>query len=420
MKRYMGKIIVCAMLTAMISACSEATNEPVTAPQAVDKGHAAIELGQGQTNFERLLEVNLHQYVQLPIDEGGHVNTFRMVSDDELVYVVRNAGSAHDQQVSYNLKMKKASRQLQQQAEQTARASSPDGNWVAYWDDSRQGIRGVNKEGEEFSWTEGPEDTQVLWMPDSSGFLFLHATGKQLGDGAGPEYELARYDLGSRQMKVLPLHRGFWGRIEWLVPGQSLLARNGFDDAVGYKLVHLEEPKEIQLLDTTYGTSAAYATYNGAAQRLLITENGSFRSYDTKGDLLTTQPWPVDLDAHSSMNPEYGTSSSAPYYEEGSPGGAYSVNHPSFSPTGDRLAYLLGVFGFSSDTAVTGTRLVVSHQDGGEAKLATSDYLPIIDYQWSPSTDELVVLLSSPDSSGSYYLGVVKVGTSDSQYSPQR
>jgi hypothetical protein len=90
------------------------------------------------------------------------------------------------------------------------------------------------------------------------------ATGRKLGDGAGPEYVPSIYDIKYHKQSVLPLQKGFRGTIDWLTPGQTFLAKNGFDDVIGLKVVDFERITEKQLLNTdnVSFTNYAYNTVN--------------------------------------------------------------------------------------------------------------------------------------------------------------
>jgi hypothetical protein len=72
------------------------------------------------------------------------------------------------------------------------------------WSWSTPGIRGISiHTGEEIQWTKGSGDRSPLWLSDGTGFYYLHATGIELGHGAGPKHALAHYDIMTGEQKIL-------------------------------------------------------------------------------------------------------------------------------------------------------------------------------------------------------------------------
>ncbi len=170
---------------------------------------------------------------------------------------------------------------------------------------------------------EGERGRAAAVLPDSSGFIYLKDTGERLGDGAGPKYGLAKYELAGRKSEDLPFERGFWGAIEWMTPGRTLLAKNGFDDVFGLQVVDLEAGQEKQILSTDDVDYARYA-YNPFARQLLISEQGKLTFCSDTGAKLSVVPWPDGLDEATRKNPNFSQEpgdGAALYYLAASQGG---------------------------------------------------------------------------------------------------
>ncbi|THF81293.1 hypothetical protein [Cohnella fermenti] len=286
------------------------------------------------------------------------------------------------------------------------RSSSPDGKWAAVYEDGQEGIGGTDvASGSEVRWTKGANDAQPLWLPDSSGFLFLQDTGERLGDGAGPKYALATFDIETKRIERLPYEQGFWGRIEWLVPGRVVLARNGFDDGIGLKLVDLAAGTEKQLVSTADLTTQI-ASHSGT-ERVLVAERDSFVLYSAEGNELSRMPWPVDLDEYTGRNPDYDAKAEnerAPYYKSGL-SASFGISGLRFLPDGKRISFELGAIGASIGDVVTGTKLYTAAPGGGEPEAVTMDYLTIGAYEWTSSGRSAALLFALPDSAQGAYIG---------------
>ncbi|RUS46400.1 hypothetical protein [Cohnella sp. AR92] len=288
------------------------------------------------------------------------------------------------------------------------RVPSPDGSRAAVYADGRGGIWGIEaRSGEEVQWTKGENDAQPLWLSDGSGFIFLKDTGEELGDGAGPNYSLAKYDIQKARTELLPFQQGFWGTVEWLEPGRTLLAHNGFDDAIGLKLVDLSSHAEKQLIQNPTDHRVQTASHNGR-KRIMVAQRGSFDLYSDMGDRLSRVPWPADADEFTAINPEYDAAApenGVPYYKAGlaSP---FGISDLTFKPDGSGVSFLLGTIGESIDEVVAGTRLFAAGPGGEEAYALTKDYLKIRHHAWTPAGDAVICLIASPERDGCFYLGV--------------
>ncbi len=409
---------------------------------------------------ELLLKRNFDSYIKLP--EGYYYGSFVMLNEKEAVYISSKAGTEplHNEIVKINLETQETmvlwegtdsiSYRLVSEASEEGRDTtvrfstsnyeqktfqeyiiedgalpkkvpyrkeSPDGKWDAISEDSTSenrlsGIWGLNTvSNQKTQWTTGQWDDQPLWMPDSSGFIYLHSTGKQIGDGAGPVYELARYDLKTNQTIILPFEKGYWGRIDWLIPGRTILSQNGFDDGIGYKIVDLLTQKEKQLFSTTHSIDYVRQALNPDSGKMLISEVGHFLFFNTQGELETTILWVTDLDDYTKKNPDFGSEEWVfhPYYLSNDDGHGLGPSNPEFSPDGKKLAYTLGLMGESGESVVPGSRIVISSENGSEPGWLMRDYFGISEFHWTPSSNRVIVHFKLPQSEGIYYLGIIEM-----------
>ena len=287
---------------------------------------------------------------------------------------------------------------------------SPNGEWTAVWDRTTFGIWGVSAATDEkIQWTTGEGDWSPVWLSDGSGFYYLYDTGKDMGDGAGPEHTLAYYDIATGEQTVLSFGKGFWGSINWLEPDHSLVAYNGFDDVFALKVVDLQAGTEKQLLDTSdfyYVDTDVHPT----KPLVLISEHGGFTWYDSKGNEASQIPWPSDMDEFTRKNPAYaegGDPYHNPYYDKAIGGGAVGPSQMSYSPDGQHLAYWLGAIGWSSDDKVPGARLVISRDDGTEPVYVTEQYMRVLSYDWSPDSERIFVTYQKEEATDRLYLKTI-------------
>lgn len=291
---------------------------------------------------------------------------------------------------------------------------SPDGKWVV--DSTKAGAQGIwstdQATGMSKQWTKGENDAQPLWLPDSSGFIFLHDTGENLGDGAGTLYELAKFDIGQQKVTILPFEAGFWGMIEWLEPGVSILAHNGFDDEVGLKIVNLSTSKEYQIVETSDFENLS--SINIPEERhLFVSDSGSFNVYGSNGELLSETPWPTGFDEYTNkhiVEPSQTDEPASEFYYTGEEQGAhFGPSQLSYSPKGSHLSYLLGAIGESMDDRVEGTRIALANSDGSGTKLLTNNYARISNLQWSPDGAAIIALFTLEEDRKQYYIGMINL-----------
>jgi len=347
-------------------------------------------------------------YVELP--SHHYVEEMKPLNDREVLVTVREGNTG--ERLEYRVDMEaRTVTVLGEVPDKTGfERASPIGEWTAVWDRETPGIWGVSaRTGEKVQWTRGEDDWSPIWRSDGSGFYYLHDTGEDLGDGAGPVHALAYYDIRTGDEKILPFERGYWGRISWLDPDRSILAYNGFDDAIAVKVVNLQDQTEKQILNVYIGEMVDIAEHR-AKSRLLVSRNGWFIWYDGKGNEIERVTWPDGLDEYTKKSPRYTKVEDAdrPYYEL--TGGLVRIMPHlfRFSPDGNRLAYLLGVDGESIDDPMPGTRIVVSRDDGREPAFVTPNYARIGRLEWAPSGGRLFVAFNVDDARDRHYVGWVE------------
>ncbi|GGG65390.1 hypothetical protein [Paenibacillus radicis (ex Gao et al. 2016)] len=353
----------------------------------------------------RLICMNIQSRVSTVAWESGSesIDTYSLrLAEDHVEW------ETYDAEQSVNRKYKLASGVLVSQIGTSY--ASPDGQWAVSYSVDNKNIEGIIKTSTGISkqWRTEGKDSQPLWLPDSSGFVYLHDTGEQIGDGAGPYYELARYDIASGKSSILPFDKAYWGRIEWLEPGVSLVAHNGFDDVIALKIVNLESGEERQIVNT-YEYEYLNSFVEPVTGRLFVSNEGKFSLYGSEGQATSEVAWPVNLDEYSLLKKETSDSSTERihYYigEKGS--GRFGPSQFQPSPDGNRIAYLLGAIGESVDDIVTGTRVAVADYDGSGTKLLTEDYMYIGLCRWAPDSSRLFALFSLPSDRQQVYIGVI-------------
>jgi Periplasmic component of the Tol biopolymer transport system len=210
----------------------------------------------------------------------------------------------------------------------------------------------------------------------------------------------------------LPYESGFWGYIQWLEPGVSVLAHNGFDDVVGLKIVNLQTNKEYQIVDTD-DFEYLSSTIIPADNRLFISDLGTFRVYGSNGELKSDIPWPTDFDEYTAKYIAKSASQTDEsvreiYYAGGEQSARFGPSHLRFSPDGKQLAYLLGAIGESVDDKVVGTRIALANRDGSGTKLITQNYARISQFQWTPDGTAILALVTSEDDREQFYIGMIQ------------
>jgi len=361
----------------------------------------------------------LKEYVELPANH--YVEVIEALSDNELRVKLTDMQTDIETDRSYfaliDMNTKTITKTNDEVEEEMPsgywEVKSPTGKWTAAWDMNKPGIWGIAADtGDKTLWTNSDGDRNPLWLSDGSGFYYLHSTGVNLGDGAGFEATLAYYDIAARKSTILTYEKGFWGGLRWLVPDESIVASNGFDDVIGLKIIYLPDGTEKQIVDTSNLDYLDYAIHKEAGQ-LLITDCGKFAWYDRKGDIANLLEWPVELDESTRKNPNYvegGNPYEQPFYESSVNGGRVGPHGLQFSPNGKHLSYLLGAIGESLDDKVSGVKMVISNTDGTDPALVLDDYVRMDrDYVWSPSSKRIFIAFSTDEARERVYIGRISV-----------
>lgn len=353
----------------------------------------------------------LEEYIELP--PNCFVEEMEVIGEDEIKLTLRDSVTNRSYYAQIDMDTKKMMETGNAEDHSAWEAVSPTGEWTAVWGRSTPGIWGIPADSsEKIQWTLGEGDWSPSWQSDGSGFYYLHATGNSLGDGAGPERTLAHFDIDSGKTTVLPFEKGFWGGIHWLKPDESLVAFNGFDDVFGVKIVNLSDSTEEQILDTSDFEYVDVEIHPTKGQ-LLVSDHGKMTWYDSQGDIVGRQDWPVDFDEYTKKNPQYaegGNPYEQPYYEKAVNGGRIGPQRFQFSPDGRHLAYLLGAVGSSMDDKIPGVNIVVSRDDGTHPIYVLKDYARVHQFAWNPSSDRLFVVFSTDEVKGRIYIGELPIG----------
>ncbi|PWW04886.1 hypothetical protein DFQ01_106171 [Paenibacillus cellulosilyticus] len=382
---------------------------------AINANEVIAEISSDGAEQTKLVRINLktgEKAIFQDTNGDEKISYYSLGQDDSGVVEWRTITNSANQSIYHTYKLD--SHQQAVRVDDTQ--ESPDGKWLAdpNNEEKDEGIWGAERSsGVRKQWTTGINDDDPLWLPDSSGFIFLHDTGDNLGDGAGPRYELAKYDLGKHKVTILPYASGFWGNIEWLVPGESVLAYNGFDDGVGMKIVNLDTDKEYQIVDTS-DFDYLWSSLNSVEHQLLVSDQGSFTIYGSSGEPLSVVPWPTGFDMYTNKHlSDPPTQTDEPvrqyYYTGGEQGGRFGPSSMRYSPDGKQLAYLLGAMGESSDDKVEGTRIALANHDGSETRLLTNDYVRISNIHWTPDGQSILALFTLEEDRKQYYIGTINL-----------
>lgn len=220
-------------------------------------------------------------------------------------------------------------------------------------------------------------DGSPLWLPGKNQFVYTAHTGKTIADGSGYGFMLALYDMNTRISKELAFdsdHRRIYG---WLEPGKKLLVEHAFNEGDSYNYT---DPYEVDLVQNK--------------ERRMLPEQ--MRAYNLEFDQNTS--------SFVAAIPGYLTSyirsgairSLEPLYTDASDrlGGPFK-----YSPDGTRLAYLMN-FETTEDVPISGGRLVITDPLGRNPEYLNAEYLPIVDYDWSPDGDAMAAVVQ--DAHGSF------------------
>lgn len=400
---------------------NEITQDTKSAPE-LEMDEINSESEQKELDLKRIqeaVEANFPYYVSIPL--LSYNNDFVLLNDREMVYVEEKASNTRQNNdyfiYLYNFEKEEKQLLLKLEAKQgvprditynqatesvyfkttqeelikidlTTRKSytykgkfSPDSKWMVYRDWEKGGIWGTElATGNTVQWTDGEWDQQPLWLPNSEGFIYLKQTDTQLGDGAGPAMKLAQFMISTGDDFPFSFDEGYWGGIEWLNPGQSIVAYNGFDDVISVAIVNLTNNKKIQLIENEM-IGMAETSINKSKNELLLSLKGKISFYNDKGDLITTKDW---IEEKEDFVPTVF----------------------SFSPDGSQLAYLTGVPGWGIDDIVPGRKVIVSKSDGSDERFLTFDYLYIASLKWSPDSDALAVKIEDGNAN---YIGLLRL-----------
>ena len=220
-------------------------------------------------------------------------------------------------------------------------------------------------------------DGSPLWLPGKNQFVYTAHTGKKIADGSGYGFTLSLYDMNTRTSKGLAFdtdHRSIYG---WLEPGKKLLVEHAFNEGESYNYtepyeVDLVQKKEYRVLPERM--RAYNLQFDPNSSSFVVTIPGYLASYDHSGVIHSLEP--LYTDASDRL------------------GGPFK-----YSPDGTRLAYLMN-FETTEDVPISGGRLVISDSLGRNSEYLNAEYLPIVDYDWSPGGDAMAAVVQ--DAHGSF------------------
>lgn len=279
---------------------------------------------------------------------------------------------------------------------------SPDGKWSVYTKDfdKRDGIWGKDRAtGQTYHWTRGKADSDPLWFPDSTKFLYFADTGKEYSQpGYGNAVVLTEFDVATQKSKKLPFEEGLLGRSEWIIPGVSLtLINSANEEAWQTEIVNLQTKLDVTFFGALTGIvtrSYNFSTYlyNPVKHQILTSQLGHFQLYDEKGKLVSEVPWLKGYDSDSSPNPAFNGHNGEiePYYKVGFEYGPHDFR---ISPDGNHIAYQSGFIVGSSE----GGKLVISNADTTKPIMHTSEKLIINEIMWTPSSERVLVFFKKSE-----------------------
>ncbi|QYR22695.1 hypothetical protein KZ483_07035 [Paenibacillus sp. sptzw28] len=258
--------------------------------------------------------------------------------------------------------------------------------WTLYRVNGEPGIWAKSNDGKtKLHLTDKPEDHSPLWIPGTESFIYLHQTGRSLGDGLGSEFALARYDLSKRSMTLLPFDHGYIRIIGWTDHGRKLLIDRTLNEGsdrnyTNPALIDLTHNKERQLLPD--GMGAYDLSYNGALGEFLVSIPKYTAVYGSDGHIRSLFP---DDRERSDL----------------------ATAFRSFSPDGRRLAYVSGTVAYSDRDATPGSRIILSDSDGSDQRYATREFMRVEQLTWSPTGQSLTALVH--DDKGGTFIVTKKI-----------
>jgi WD40 repeat protein len=376
--RLLGVIVCTILVTMLLSGCGGRNGNqrfaPLSTPESSAVPSQPVNSLVAETAEADILKQNFDDVVK-PVS-GWQKSLFKVISDTQTIYSEDKMDGTASRLASYNWDTKQSAVIWEGQDKIILIELVPDQENV-------QELHFETSGGDTIRWfkfTEGKvqelTDEQTtnrynrkLWFPDGERYLYLHDTGKSLGDGAGPEKVPAIYDVKQKKETILPFEKGFYGSLQWMKPGETVLASTGYDDIVQVKILNLKEMSELMILNTDK-IGDTHIANNPSRHQVLIAAERKVRLYTDHAE---------QIDVRHQLD----------YSQE-----KFTTAFYSFSPDGNKLVYTLG--------SSSGSKVLIADGDATNLKTLTNDDLGILHLEWTPTSSHLIAAFQIPNTAEVY------------------